>query len=377
MRYRVLLLLAGGHALTDMYLNFLPALLPALASELNLNLTLAGIAISGSLIAANLAQPVFGWLFDLRPSSRWLMWSVVLSGLLMCGSVLATSYYIFLALILAAGVANGAYHPAGSAYTYRIDPSNRGVLMSLFSSAGALGYAVGPVCVAFVVDNWGLNAVVWTAGLALVFAVAVGITRLAGFKPAAQRLELRQIRDVFKGAILLLTIVMILRAWAHLVLSNYLVFYLEEAGYSYQASASILTWFLAVGAAAGIAAGKISDFLGRARIIVISMLLSAVFAGLFLCSNGVWSVVFLIACGATAHASLPIMVVLSQEYLPHSVGIASGLSMGFAWGIGSLGALVNGVIADYWGLTASFWSAAAILLVGAVLALRLKETTSS
>ena len=368
MKKRVFLLLAGGHALTDMYLNFLPALLPAMASRLDLSMTLAGIAISGSLIAANLAQPVFGWFFDLRPSSRWLVWPVVLSGLFMCASVLSTGYYIFLALILLAGVANGAYHPAGSAYTYRIDPSKRGVLMSLFSSAGALGFALGPVILAFAVDNWGLKSVFWTLGLVGLFAAGIAVARLSGFKPAPQKLDLRQVGAVFKGTVLLLTWVMILRAWGHLVLSNYLVFYLEVVGYSYQTSATLLTWFLAVGAIAGIIAGKVSDFLGRTKVIVVSMLLSAVFAGLFLYSHGAWAVAFLLACGAAAHAPLPVMVVLCQEYLPQSVGIASGLSMGFAWGVGSLGALVNGIIADHWGLPASFWVAALILLAGAVLA---------
>jgi len=373
MRTRAFLLLAGGHALTDMYINFLPALLPVMAPRLDLNLTLAGIVISGSLIAANLAQPVFGWLFDIHPSSRWLVWPVVLSGLLMCASVLSTGYYVFLALTLVAGVANGVYHPAGSTYTYQLDPYNRGVLMSLFSSAGALGYAVGPVVVALLVDRWSLNALFWALVPAAVFVIGAFTTRLSGLKPNPKRWNIRQARTVFRGAILILTWTMILRAWGHLVLSNYLVFYLEKAGYSYQAAANLLTWFLAVGAVGGIIAGKLSDSLGRTRIIVVSMLLSAVFAGLFLYTNGLWSVLFLMACGLTVHAPLPVMVVLCQEYLPESVGIAAGLSMGFAWGVGSLGALVNGIVADHWGLSASFWVAALILLAGAVLATGLKK----
>nr|WP_287194851.1 MFS transporter [Syntrophothermus sp.] len=356
-----------------MYINFLPALLPVMAPRLDLNLTLAGIVIGGSLIAANLAQPVFGWLFDIHPSSRWLVWPVVLSGLLMCASVMSTSYYVFLALTLLAGVANGAYHPSGSTYTYQLDPSNRGILMSLFSSAGALGYALGPMVVAFLIDRLSLYSLFLMLVPAVTFALGIWTAKLSGLKPAAQKWDLSQARAVFKGAILVLTWVMILRAWGHLVLSNYLVFYLEKAGYSYQAAANLLTWFLAAGAVGGIIAGKLSDSLGRTRIIVVSMLLSAVFAGLFLYTNGLWSVLFLMTCGLTVHAPLPVMVVLCQEYLPESVGIAAGLSMGFAWGVGSLGALVNGIVADHWGLSASFWVAALILLAGAVLATGLKK----
>ena len=47
--------------------------------------------------------------------------------------------------------------------------------------------------------------------------------------------------------------------------------------------------------------------------------------------------------------------------------------MGFVWGLGSLGLLLSGVVADLWGLPASFWLAVLVLLLGAGLSLLLPE----
>ncbi len=154
MKWRAFLLLGGAHFITDFYLNFVPALLPVMVRRLDISLALAGLVVAGSQITANFLQPIFGYIFDSRPSLRWLTLSLAVSGCFMCASGSVSSYFLFLLFPMIAGVGNGMFHPVGSTLTYHLDPDNRGTLMSLFASIGALGFALGPAVAAFFLARW-------------------------------------------------------------------------------------------------------------------------------------------------------------------------------------------------------------------------------
>lgn len=66
-------------------------------------------------------------------------------------------------------------------------------------------------------------------------------------------------------------------------------------------------------------------------------------------------------------ATFPVLVVLSQELMPGNIGLASGISMGFAWGVAALGVFLNGLVADNFGWTWSFWIGNLILALAAVI----------
>jgi FSR family fosmidomycin resistance protein-like MFS transporter len=68
--------------------------------------------------------------------------------------------------------------------------------------------------------------------------------------------------------------------------------------------------------------------------------------------------------------------VLSQEYLPRRIGMASGLSIGLSIGLGGIAAVALGAIADSVDLEAALYVAAAAPVAGLVLALLLPPSGS-
>jgi MFS transporter, FSR family, fosmidomycin resistance protein len=66
-----------------------------------------------------------------------------------------------------------------------------------------------------------------------------------------------------------------------------------------------------------------------------------------------------------------VTMVLSQLYLPRHVGMASGLSVGLAMGIGGLAAVASGAIADAVGLQTALTVSALAPALGVVFCLRL------
>ena len=62
--------------------------------------------------------------------------------------------------------------------------------------------------------------------------------------------------------------------------------------------------------------------------------------------------------GAILTASFSVSVVLGQAYLPRNAGMASGLIVGFAIGLGGAGVTGLGRVADHWGVPAALWISA-------------------
>jgi FSR family fosmidomycin resistance protein-like MFS transporter len=87
--------------------------------------------------------------------------------------------------------------------------------------------------------------------------------------------------------------------------------------------------------------------------------------------------VALAALGFVLVSTFTVSVVLAQAYLPRNPGMASGLIVGFAIGVGGLGASALGWAADNWGLASALWISALMPLVGFALALFLPEPRRS
>jgi FSR family fosmidomycin resistance protein-like MFS transporter len=73
--------------------------------------------------------------------------------------------------------------------------------------------------------------------------------------------------------------------------------------------------------------------------------------------------------GLLLGSSVPVTIVMAQELLPRNVGVASGLMMGFAFGMGGLGVTINGLIADSYGLGASLMLLAVLPIAAFLVAL--------
>jgi MFS transporter, FSR family, fosmidomycin resistance protein len=67
-------------------------------------------------------------------------------------------------------------------------------------------------------------------------------------------------------------------------------------------------------------------------------------------------------------------VVMSQEYLPNRLGLASGITLGAAIGVGGLAAAALGALADHTSLTTTLWVIALIPIPAFLVAMTLPPT---
>lgn len=137
------------------------------------------------------------------------------------------------------------------------------------------------------------------------------------------------------------------RLWYSAGISNYYQFYLiEHYDVSIREAQLYLFVFMIAGAVGTFIGGPLADRFGKRNLMLFSTLGTAPFALSlpYLPLGWVLPVVFL--AGFILSLSFSIFVVYAQELLPENVGMASGLIVGLAFGMGALRAVVLGKIAD-------------------------------
>src|SRR5499427_10619859 len=153
--YRLLSLLALGHLVIDTNQGSLPALLPHIKTALGLTFTATGVIVLMSNITSSLIQPLFGFLAD-KTARRWLLpLSVLLSAVGIGLTGVAPSYAAVLLFVMLSGFGVAAYHPEGYRTATQVAGDRKATGVSIFSTGGNIGIAVGPPLITALVTVYG------------------------------------------------------------------------------------------------------------------------------------------------------------------------------------------------------------------------------
>jgi len=176
-----------------------------------------------------------------------------------------------------------------------------------------------------------------------------------------------------RRAVALLLVVIFLRSGAHSSLLTFVPLYFTNFLGNPTASSSLgLTVFLLAGALGTAVGGAVGDRQGPRRVVIISLLLSAPLIALIpLGVSGMFPIVLLGAIGFTLVSSWAVTTVMGQDLLPESVGLASGLTLGFSVGTGGFTVTLLGWVGDLWGLPVAFAAIAALAVLGGAISLAL------
>jgi MFS transporter, FSR family, fosmidomycin resistance protein len=119
------------------------------------------------------------------------------------------------------------------------------------------------------------------------------------------------------------------------------------------------------------------DRLGARAVLVGSMALLLPLLLVLPLTGAAAATVVLGAIGFVAIATFSVTVVMGQAYLPRRRGLASGVTLGLAIGIGGVAATGFGVIADAQGLEAVLWTLAVLPVPAILLAISLPSVPAA
>jgi FSR family fosmidomycin resistance protein-like MFS transporter len=372
---RAMSALAAGHLGTDFANGALPALLPFLVDRFDLSYTLAATLMLASAVSASVVQPVFGLWSDRRGAIWLLPGGVALAGVGIALAADAPSYWLVLVFVTLSGLGVAAYHPEGSKFAAYASGRKRASGMSAFSVGGNLGFALGPVVATPLVLAFGLRGGLLLALPCLAIAgLLVALTPyLRTFVPDRRDASSSVGEDRY-GALALLLAVVAFRSLAWFGLVTFVPLWEVSLGHSEAFGNRLLALMLLAGGLGTILAGPAADRFGRRPILVASLLAAGPLILVFVTVGGWVGALALAGVGVCVIGTFGVTMVLSQEYLPRRIGMASGLSIGLSIGLGGVAAVALGAVADAVDLRTALYICAAAPVVGLGLALMLPRS---
>jgi MFS transporter, FSR family, fosmidomycin resistance protein len=374
--YNILLIIGFVHLLNDAIQAVVPAMFPILQQSMGLTFTQLGLIAFALNLTSSIIQPVVGFYTDKKPSPYALPIGLCFTFVGVLGIAFAPSFSLVLISVIFIGLGSATFHPEGSRVAYMAAGNRRGFAQSIYQVGGNAGQALAPLITVLIIVPFGQFGSIW---FTLVAALAIGLliyiarwykeqVQLSAKKKRIEKARVqgsRETRRIVLFAIILLVFLVFARSWFHAGISNFYVFYLmEQFNFSVEKALIYIFIFLGAGAVGTLAGGPLADRFGKRNILMISMLGSAPLALLLPHVGPVLSYVLLGAIGFIILSSFSVSVVYAQELVPGKIGMVSGLIVGLAFGMGAIGSVALGVIADWVGLTNTMLLVVSLPLLG-------------
>jgi len=361
-----ILVLSIAHFVHDVYSSFLAPLLPLLIEKLSMSLTQAGFLSTVMQIPA-LLNPYIGVLADRISVRYFVILAPAMTAVPMSLIGLAPGYGVLLILLFITGISVSVFHVPSPVMVADLSAARKGRGMSFFMTGGELARTVGPLVAVAAVSLFGLEDFYPVMIFGLLSSVwlyfkfrSIPVQQVGSRRKLSVLETWRSLRHV----LLPLTAILVTRGFMHASMTAFLPTYIKmETGNLWLAGIA-LTLFEAAGVAGVLTAGSISDWFGRRKTLLASLLGAPLFLFLFTLTGGWLRVAALLVVGFTLLSTTPVMLALVQENARHSPAAANGLFMMISFIARSAVVVVVGFIADRIGLNAAYLISAAMGLVG-------------
>ena len=373
-----------GHFVLDIFNSSGPVMVTFLSVPMGLSAAQIGLTLGAYQFTGAFAQPAFGWLTD-KIGSRWLgpgsvAWTISFIVLSIYVALRTNNFFLFMIFYILASVGSSAFHPLGTKHAAHEAAHRAATGTAIFFLFGQSGLATGPVLSGLILGSVGPPGIYVLALMSiplLIFMIYAmrhthaELPRLP-YDPAVVRENVKKV--VRWGAIALLAVLVGLRSWATIGTVSFLPKMFQDMGWSPEAYGSITGAYWISSAILGVLAGHWADRLGRRQVVFVTLVCGSI-ALYFLPLNDGWLAFPLaVLTGGFLGASHSILVVVAQSLLPGRAAFASGVTLGYLFGIGAIAAWSIGLMADIWGLNLIIQAGSGLTVIAAVLALFLPAT---
>jgi FSR family fosmidomycin resistance protein-like MFS transporter len=360
------------HFIHDIYSSFLAPLLPLLIKKLSLSLTEAGF-LSTAMQLPSLLNPYLGTLADRISVRYFIILAPGMTAVSMSLIGMAPNYGVLLLLLLTAGFSVAIFHVPAPVMVARLSGGKKGRGMSFFMTGGELARSLGPLAAVGAVSLTGLEGFYPV----MLVGILASLWLFWRFKDIPIRTDPTKRTSVFgtwremRHILRPLSAILLFRGFMHAAITAFLpTFITQQTGKLWLAGVG-LTIFEAAGVAGVLAAGSLSDTLGRRRILVLSLLGAPASLFVFTTIGGLIGLAALVLSGFTLLSTTPVMLALVQEHAESSPSAANGIFMMISFVARSAVVVVVGFVADQIGLTSTYLLSAALGLAAIPFVLRL------
>lgn len=366
-------LITAGHALTHWYPATFYLLLPLIGAELGLNYSQIGLLLSCQYVAGAIANVPGGILVDtvgrkgflMAASLFWVGFPYLLIGL-------THHYALLLVCVVMVGFGNSLWHPTAIPTLASRYPQRKGLVLSIHGMGGNAGDALAPLATGALLAIFGWRQVVMLNLAPGVVMACLVLFTLGGLRMTSRRgaadekqegrsllLYWRDLRVLLRNrSLLMISTSSAFRSMTQNTLLTFLPLFLtHQLGYSTSLAGVCMFALQAAGFSAAPVAGYLSDRMGRRNVLMSAMgMTAAVLLFMAFAGQSRAFVFFIAALGFFLYAIRPVIQAWLLDVTPSNM---SGSSIGVLFGAQSLGSsvapLLGGVIADQFGIQATFY----------------------
>lgn len=348
-----LLAVSVGHFMNDFYVALVPPILFLFASALSLSLTEQATVAAVITSSGSFAQPIVGYIVDKRGKPWLLILSVIWIAVLMSIAGLVTNFYLLIFITGLGALASSLYHPLGSALAVSLGNSSKGQSLAIFMTIGGFAASVSPIITIPIVQKYGLSKLAY---LMIPGFIVAGMMYLAQIqkiefqhktikKEEHGKLNFYTLKWLSTLVFIATTRIMIARA-----LISFGVQLLSLKNIDLKIASIVLFLYLLINSVGTLVGGYASDKFGYKKTFIISNLLLTLSLAMLVFDTGISVVIWFVLIAFSVSSANTSNIVITQELIPQNLSLATGLIMGLAGGIGGLGIILYGRIADSQGL---------------------------
>lgn len=362
--YKILFIIGFCHLLNDAIQAVVPAMFPILEKSMGLSYTQLGIIAFSLNMVSSVMQPMVGYITDKKPMPYALPIGLTFTLVGILGLGFASTFGLIVLSVLFIGLGSAVFHPEGSRVAYMAAGNRRGLAQSIYQVGGNTGQALAPLITALILVPLGQIGASWftiVAALAVILLIYIAnwykqsliasknTIKKKRISPSSSKKE--GITKEVKVTLGLILLLIFARTWYSSGITNFYTFYaIKEYALTIKQSQLFLFAFLVSGAVGTFFGGPLADRFGKKTIISLSMLATVPFSILIPHASPTMAFIFLILTGFILMTSFSVTVVYAQELVPGKIGTMSGLTVGLAFGMGAIGSVGLGSIADWIGL---------------------------
>ncbi len=369
-------LIACAHAVADLSVGALFVALPFFKVKFGLSYAELTAIVLLQNLTSSVSQPIFGYFSDRKSRPWWMPLGCIVTGVVMLISLKVETYPMVLLCTAISGFGSAIFHPEAAKIVNWLSGNAKGKGASLFSVGGNIGFALGSLFLGTLL--LGSPAILYMFALPNIVIGALLFSVIKHFNRLPQRQQSSSVKAKVSIAMslpLLALLGMVLsRATVNSGLNTFIPLYYTSFLHGSPAyAATLLTVYLAAGAVGTLLGGPLSDRYGSKKVMLYSILPVAPLLYLFKAMDGSGAFIILSLISILLAATFTSSLVMAQKMMPGNVAMASGLTLGFSIGLGAMGVLGLGHVADAVGMPWVFNLLSFLPIAGFILTLFVQD----
>ena len=318
------------HVINDFYATVLPAFLPALAREWDLDYAELGLLSFAFSLFTGVLQPLIGHIADKKGKRKLVLsFGFFVGGTGFLLMAIAPSFWFITVISLLCGLGAATYHPQATAFIVNAYPNDRGRMLGIHGWGGSIGHFLAPA-----MATVAIAALDWRWAMVIVAIPIVGAgTGVWVYLPESTPNPQASLKGALGRPIIVAALAFGLLNTVLYSFVTFVVKMLVDEGWAEVTAGATLTTMLFIGVIAQPVGGRIYDRFGGRKLFVCANLGTILSVLIFSQSSGLASLIAVGAIATFGFGLFPVSLAMASKIGGDS---RTGFTVGIVFGVSGL-----------------------------------------